>query len=106
MKKNSLTFLIVFTCASLHAQVTKQSFSNNNLTLSIETLSDSVLHIQYKKGNASNTAIPVTEMIAKTNYEGSHTAKWNNNILETSMIKLVVNTTTLSFDVIDKTKND
>ncbi|HEY2727628.1 MAG TPA: TIM-barrel domain-containing protein [Parafilimonas sp.] len=102
----SFISLIILFCTSLHAQVLRQSFCHNNLTLSIETLSDSILHIQYKKGNASNNVIPVTDMIAKTNYEGSVSAKWSDNILETSALELIVNTATLSFEVIDKTKNN
>ncbi len=106
MKKNFTLCVLLFISSSLLAQIPKQSFTNSNLTLSIEVLDDSTLHIQYKTGKPNNQPIPVTDMIAKTDYSGSSSAKWSNNILETSLIKVIVDNATLSFEVIDKTKNN
>jgi hypothetical protein len=101
MKKTIICLVILLAGQHMRGQVKKQSFSNGKLTLSIETLDDSTLHIQYQAGNPSEGRIPVTDMIAKNNYNESPSAKWDSTILETSDLKVIVNTTTLSFEIID-----
>ncbi len=106
MKRNPVYLLLHLLPCMAHAQISRQSFTNNALSVSIEVLNDSTLHIQYKQGAPAGGSIPVTEMISKTTYPGATEANWNNNVLTTSRLQLTVNKDDLSLRFDDKTKQN
>lgn len=66
-------------------------FENQDRRLSVEVLDDDLFHFEFRMdGETQDGAIPVSPMVAKTDYTGPKSLKRDGNQIETAFIKATV----------------
>lgn len=93
------------------AEVQRVKFPSANNYLMVEVLTDSLLHFELSAlgpGPDAGSPIFITPQVFKTDYAGPNTFTQSGpggNTLDTALVNVVVNTTSLCFTATDKTKN-
>jgi alpha-glucosidase (family GH31 glycosyl hydrolase) len=87
--------------------VQRVEFDSAGSYLIVEVLDDDLAHFELAHGTSPGASIPLftTDQIAKTDYDGPSSFTRTGSILETSAMKVVVNTTSLCAGVYDTTKS-
>ena len=100
--------MFLFICEAF-AIVERESFSSGGSYLVVEFLDDDLIHFELSSvGSAPslNNPLYTSPVINKTDYTGPSTYTKTGSTMETSDIRVVVNTSTLGVTVIDRTKSD
>ncbi len=79
------------------AAIERARFQAGERTLVVEVWADDLLHVGYYEGEAPAGALPVTEMIARTDYDGPTEYTVTNRRLETRDLFIEVDPRTLAF---------
>lgn len=109
LKSLSIVLTLFLFAGKAFAVVERESFSSGGNYLVVEFLDDDLVHFELSSvGAAPSLSNPLytSPTIKKTDYSGPSTYSKTGSTMETSDIRVVVNTSTLAVTVIDKTKSD
>lgn len=97
---------LFFSVHLLFGAVERAKFHNSAGYVVIEVLDDSLLHVEFSTGGGPALASPLSTspMVYKTNYAGPASYALRNNVIETSVLRAIVEDATLCIDVTDKAR--
>jgi alpha-glucosidase len=105
----NVTLFIVISPCLIQADVNRVKYQADGKYLVVEVLGDDLVHFEIsaiESGPSVKNPLYTSPMIFKTDYSGPSSFSNNGDILETSDIRLKVNTTNLCITVKDKTRGN
>ncbi|MDW6003743.1 TIM-barrel domain-containing protein [Vibrio mangrovi] len=102
-------FTLTGLLSSASAEVFRTKFESGSDYLVVEILDNDLVHFELSAvGNSPSTDSPIytSPMVLKTDYPGATNVVQNDNIIETSDMRLEINKTNLCITLIDKTKSN
>ncbi|MDH3973410.1 MAG: DUF5110 domain-containing protein [Deltaproteobacteria bacterium] len=102
-------FALLATGAADAAEVFRTKFKAGSAYLIVEILDDDLAHFELSAigdGPSTNDSLYTSPMVLKTDYKGAATVSQNNNIIETSEIRLEIDKSNLCIKLIDKSKGN
>ena len=100
-----LTLFLLLLCNPLFAAIQHAKFTSGNQSLVVETLNDDLIHFEYSAtGSAPASLLYTSPMIYKTSYAGPSSYNQQSNVIQTSDVRVSVDTQSLCVSLSYKIK--